>query len=357
MISTTATDLPRVMQCLGSVDMPPSLPPSATDEARQEGNAAHWLAQEMFDGRAVNVGMRAPNGYVVTDEMLDYTSQYVSALDCGQMEVNTSWGDEVRGRADHIVAHRYDPSTDEIRSLVIDEFKTGHRLVEVVENWTLLSHAIGWCIREQAAPQIITLRVHQPRGYHPDGPLRSWSISYADLMGYHARIAARLSETPDTLQTGPACAKCPALATCPAARSASMNAIDASTTTFTDDLPDPILAAEYELLDGALRAIETRRDALGELMTHRITEGHVIPDYALKPRLGQTRWNTGMSGAIISAMTGVDCTKDALCTPAEAKRRGVPENVIGALTHRPNIGTKLTRINVDREARRAFGGT
>ena len=125
MTSTTATDLPRVMQCLGSTEMAPALPPSVMDEARAEGTAAHWLAQEMFDGRDVRAGMRAHNGHVITDAMIEYTSQYVSALDCGQMEVNTSWG-EVRGRADHVTwrCHPNDQYETPIE-LTIDEFKTG----------------------------------------------------------------------------------------------------------------------------------------------------------------------------------------------------------------------------------------
>lgn len=366
MISTTATDLPRVMQCTGSVDMPASLPPSIMDEARLEGNAAHLLAQAMFHGQPVHVGMRVSNGYIVTDEMLEYTSEYVSALDCGQMEVNTSW-DEVRGRCDHL---KYEPSRvvgyinggngnvleDCEAILTIDEFKTGYRLVEVFENWTLLSHAIGWCIQNQIAPDLIVLRVHQPRAFHQDGPLRVWSIDYPTLMGYHARILARLSTDTPILQTGPKCMGCPAESTCPAARNRDMRAIDATSVVFTDDLPDGALTAQYELLDYALKSMESRRDALAELMMHRITQGRPMPNYTLKPRYGHTKWNTGMSGAMLTAMSGVDCTKDAICTPAEAKRRGVSEEVVKALTHRPSIGSKLTKIDAEREVRNAFGG-
>jgi hypothetical protein len=352
-LTTTATELPRVMQCIGSINMPAALPPDHDHEARDEGNAAHWLAKEWFDGRVYApsaVGTKAYNGYVITEEMVENVHTYLSALDCGAMETETTFdgeGWEVRGRADHICCNSH--------TLTIDDFKYGWRLVSPEENYTLIAHAIGWCIRNQAAPREIVLRIHQPRPYHPDGPCREWRLSYVDLMTYYSAIAKRLSETPDTLQTGPQCAKCHALATCPAARAASMNAIDASGVAFSDDLPDGVLAYEYETLEQAAATIKNRFEALEELMTHRIKSGNVINGYALKQRLAQTRWKPGLSGVMLSAMTGVDLLKDGIVTPAEAKRRGVSKETVEALTDRPVIGTKLERIDANREARRWFG--
>src|SRR5690606_29529843 len=205
---------------------------------------------------------KAYNGYVITEEMMEHVKTYLDALDCGEMETETTFGGEgweVRGRADHIkysmwsASNGYDTSND---TLTVDDFKYGWRLVSPEENYTLIAHAIGWCIRNQAAPREIVLRIHQPRPYHPDGPCREWRLSYVDLMSYYSRIAARLSETPDTLTTGPMCAKCHALADCSTARVASMNAIDASGVAFSDSLPDNVLAYEYETLQHAMQTIK-----------------------------------------------------------------------------------------------------
>lgn len=349
-LSVTATDLPRIMQCIGSTVMPAALPPDHDHEARDEGNCAHWLAQMMFNGVPVPAGSKAPNGYVVTDEMVEHVATYVSALDCGEMETETTFngvGWEVRARADHIV-HSAD-------TLTVDDFKYGYRLVSPEENYTLIAHAIGWCIRNQATPREIVLRIHQPRPYHPDGPCREWRLDYVTLMGYYSTIANRLSEPTDTLSTGPQCAKCHALATCPAARAASMNAIDASDVTFSDTLPNDVLTYEYETLQQAADTIKARFDALEELITHKIRNGDVVQGYALKQRYAQTRWMTGLTGEALSTATGVNLRKDGLVTPAEAKRRGVPEAVVSSLTERPAIGVKLERIDVQREAARMFG--
>lgn len=330
--------------------MPAALPPDHDHEARDEGNAAHWLAKEAFEGRPVVPGVKAYNGYVITEEMMEHVKTYLDALDCGTMEIETTFGDEgweVRGRADHI---GWDGGC-----LTIDDFKYGFRLVSPEENYTLIAHAIGWVIRNASIPREIVLRIHQPRPYHPDGPTREWRLSYDMLMYYSRMISQLLTNPDDTLQTGPQCAKCHALATCPAARAASMNAIDASGVAFSDALPDAVLAFEYETLNQAAATIKNRFDALEELMTHKIKSGSVISGYALKARYAHSKWKPGLTGEALSAVTGIDLRKDGVVTPAEAKRRGVAETVITTLTERPLIGTKLERIDADREARKVFG--
>jgi len=351
MITVTATELPRVMHCFGSLQMPQSVPGGGDPTAREEGNAAHWLAEQMFNGASVGAGATAPNGYVITDDMVEHVSQYVSALDCGEMEADTSYagsGWEVRGRADHVAAR------DGL--LTIDDFKYGWRIISPVRNWTLMSHAIGWCIKHQQRPDRITLRIHQPRPYHADGPLREWSCSFEELMGYYAQIEHRLTNPTDELVTSlDHCAKCHALATCPAARRASMNALDVVDRVFVDDLPKPVLLREMELMRQAVGLIEARKDAIEELVTHRIKQGEVFEGYALERRYGQRRWKPGLTGAALSMAAGVDLSKDGIVTPAEAERRGVSKEAVAALTDRPLLDAKLKQIDVDARARAVFG--
>lgn len=356
------------MTCIGSRLMPAALPPDFDTESRDEGNAAHWLAEQMFNGTPVAVGQAAPNGYVITDDMVEHVSSYVSALDCGEMEADTSYSGvswEVRGRADHLSVRNevelvnggngnvleYDHHV-----LTIDDFKYGWRIVSPERNWTLLSHAIGWVIRTHQRPDRIVLRIHQPRPYHPDGSLREWSCTFDELMGFYNLIDQRLSNPTDELTTSlEQCAKCHALATCPAARTASMNAIDASMLAFSDDLPKHVLAYELETLRFAGTFIENRRDALEELMTYRIKQGEVFDGWALEPRHGQRRFKPGLTGKGLSLALGVDLVKDGLVTPAEAQRRGLPVEVLDKLVDRPLLPSKLKQIDADAKARSVFG--
>lgn len=354
MLTTDATNLPRLMNCNGSRLMPPSFPAVDIDPtARDEGNAAHWLAQQWFNG-AVDpnalIGQKAYNGTVITGEMVDHVGEYLSTLEAGQMEIETSFGTDhwrVNARADHIAWIAL------TATLIVDDFKYGWRLVEPVDNWTLIAHAIGYCIFHRITPAMIVLRIHQPRPHHPDGKLREWRISYAELMEYYQRINATLTNPANELRTGLAwCAKCHALATCPAARAASMNAIDATSMTFSDDLPNNAMSFELDTLRTAQATLAARLDALEELAAYRIKGGAVIDGYGAETQYANTRWKAGLSAEALTLASGVDCVKPGTITPAEAKRRGMPEAVVKVLTERPITGVKLVRASADKRAKR-----
>jgi len=356
MLTTTATNLPRLMNCNGSRLMPPSFPVTFDDTTdRDEGNAAHAMGQLAYLGQPLDdlIGTKAYNGVTMTGEMADHVSYYLSQLRPGAMELETSFGTDdyrVSARADHIA---YDAIAND---LYVTDFKYGHRLVDVEWNWTLVAHAIGYCIFHSVAPTRIIFQIVQPRAYHPDGHSRSWIITYDVLLQLHASIHATLTNPSDTLQTGLSwCATCPALATCPAARSANMNAIDAMTVAFSDDLPDDLLGFELDMLSNAQGIIDARLDALKELVSHRLRTGKVIEGYALEPQLANTRWIKGITGKALTAASRIDCTKDGIITPAEFKRRGGSESVYKALTERPTTGVKLVRSSADKRARRLLG--
>lgn len=358
MLTTNATNLPRLMNCNGSRNMPPSFPTIDIDPtARDEGNAAHWLAQQWFNQSIdpdLAVGQKAYNSVVITSEMIEHVSEYLKAINTGRMEVETSFGTDnwrVNARADHI---HWQPEF--VPTLTVDDFKYGWRLVEPFENWTLIAHAIGYCIFHQLVPDIIVLRIHQPRPHHPDGKLREWRLTYAELMQYYARINDTLTNPSDTLTTGLSwCAKCHALATCPAARSASMNAIDAASITFNDELPNDVIAYELDTLNTAESMITARRKALEELAAYRIRNGKVIDGYGVENQYANTRWKTGITPQALSMASKIDCIKPGIITPAEFKRRGGSTSVYDALTERPLTGTKLVRASADKRARRLLG--
>lgn len=348
MIHIDATRLPRIMQCLGSVDMPCPVPNYDDDPtARDEGNAAHYMAQQVFEGKAINdlIGQRAYNGVVMDSAMGQHVTTYLQALDCGQMEVVTNWG-TVAGRADHI---SWRP---EISTLTIDDFKYGYRLVEPDENWTLISHAIGWCILNGVQPERIILRIHQPRRAHPLGPTREWSVTYPQLEDYYARITDRLASNDRTLQTGPLCAKCPSASICPAYRESTYNAIDATTHQFTDALSEQQLSDEMTLLTHATDALSGRKKALEELMRHKIESGAIIPKYMVDIQHANRRFKSAFTPEVIKLMTGVDATESKACTPAELERRGASPEIIQLITERPVTARKLVRTSADAKARK-----
>lgn len=351
----TADALPRFMQCNGSRVMAASFPASEIDEtARDEGNAAHWLAQQVFAGAdlASLIDKPAHNGFRITAEMADHVGEYLSALDCGEMEVDTSFagpGWRVAARCDH---RKYVVPSN---TLIIDDLKYGWRLIDPFENWTLIAHAIGTCASLGITPATIILRIHQPRPWHPDGKMREWRLTYEELQGYYARIAFAMSAPRDELQTGPQCAKCHALATCPAARSARVNAIDATSVVFNDAMGNDALSYELDLFRSVQAMIDQQVDALEELAKHRLKSGAVITNYHMESQYGNTIWKPHITPEFLALTTKVDCTKTAIISPNEAKKRGIPEHVVKSLTDRPLKGKKLVRAETDKVAARLLG--
>lgn len=356
MYEITADELPRLIECNGSRLMSPSYPAIGDDDpsARNEGTAAHWVAAQWFAGDRPAAGSKAPNGVIITNDMLDHVSEYISALDCGEVEAVTSFGNDqwrVNGRCDHWV-YREDTQT-----LTVDDLKYGWRLVSPENNWTLIAHAIGLMITREIAVRHVVLRIHQPRPFHPDGSVREWSIDTVTLSALYERIKQTMGAPTDTLTTGVAwCASCPALATCPAARAARMNIIDASSLAFNDDMPNDALAYDLDTMRNALAMLEAQTTALEELAKHRLRNGAVIPDYALSETYGHTKWKSTATPETLKILTGIDCVgKPTTITPAEAKRRGMDETVLKSFTERPMIGTKLVRVSADKRAQRLLG--
>ena len=360
MFITDATNLPRVMNCNGSRLMPPSFP--ATDildtTKRDEGNAAHWLAQQLFNGdlRSENaVGTKAYNGIIITSDMVTHVDTYLKALDCGEREATTTFsgtGYTINGRCDHWVYRIYADGS----MLTVDDFKYGHSWVEPFENWTLIAHAIGLCRNYGLLPDVICLRIHQPRAWHPEGSLREWRISYTELQEYYQWIDKTLNNPTNQLTTGYTwCRRCPALATCPAARAARMNIIDMASPTFTDAMANDALEYDLQTFEVALKFLEAQVDALKELMAHRIKLGQPFNHYATMQNYGNRRWQHGLTPEFLTMTTGIDCTKTSAITPAEFVRRGGRESVVEKLTERPLIGSKLVRIDADKNAKRILG--
>lgn len=344
MLITDATRLHRLMNCNGSrlLDRVPD--DADTDQTiRDEGNAFHWLAQNPDAG----IGSVAYNGVFITAAMVDHVREYLAGLLPGELEIVTSHGNEayqVNGRADHV---GYDGSV-----LEVTDAKYGYRIIEPNDNWTLISHAVGFCMERQITPQTIQLTIYQPRAYHPLGSRRSWSFDYATLCGLAQRIADTLSNPSDTLETGEHCHKCPSMAYCPAYRAASMNAIDATAHAFNDTLAPDALAQELELLERAESVIVARRKAVEELTLHKVKGGEIVPGRMIDRPLGQTRYRKNATPDMLAALVGRDLAERKLPAISKLRDAGVAQIVIDALTERAEGSPRLVKVNVDALARK-----
>lgn len=374
MISFHASALHRILACNGSTVAPP-LPDDYRSESAEEGTAAHWVAQqfaaEVAGPTTFTVGQLAPNGVAIDADMIEHGQAYGDFIPSGEgshilppwIEADASFmlTPEIR------IACRADVSWIDGNVLHLRDYKYGWRLIEVVGNWQLIAGAIG-AVRKLfrewdedllgAFPVTeVCMSIHQPRPYHPDGPLREWTVTLTELSAWHDKLVALITALdPRALATGSHCAYCPGaiLGTCPAFVRASYNAIDAVMTADMIDVPPAALAVQ---LDHLRRAQEVLKDRLGyveDLVVRALQSNSAsVPNYGVRPNYGNTIWT--VDADTIRKETNADILQPAkLVTPAEAKRRGVSDEVIAKYTKRPMIGQKLVKIDADAEARKAL---
>jgi hypothetical protein len=371
MLNIDATQLPRVLVCNGSVLMEASPASINTPiEDAQEGTAAHFIAASVLSGKFTDplewVDRQTPNGIYVTPDMGEHVATFTNFIQHRNaaipghifyVEANIDFdipNSEVviRARSDAIT---YDPAT---WTLYIDDFKFGWRIIDPVENWTLIAYALGICRREGWQVARVVMTIHQPRPYHPDGKQRSWSISGEELAAFGITLAAKLSNLTNELRTSPHCHKCRALATCHAASMAAQNSIDAISIPFQDTITNDVLSFEIFNMRRAQDAIKDKLGAYEELAKHRIKTGEQVPSLAVEPTLGNRAYVKGITPETIALLTGKpidEITTRKPITPAALERMGVSEETITAFTYRPPTGEKLVKFNPSKKAQKLFG--
>jgi hypothetical protein len=362
MFSITADELPRFMACQGSatLDKFQSLPPD--NPARAEGIAAHWLIEQVCKGHHTLeelIDRRAPNDVLITSDMVDDVKPYVETISIrGHVERNTSFKGadyEIRARADHV--ELFD------RVLTIRDFKYGWGIVEPEMNWSMIAHAIGFSLQmthESESFDIlkdiehVNIVIYQPRPYHPEGKIRKWSITPQQMVELHEQISLAATNPDKRLQTGKHCKNCPSAPYCPAFSAAVMNVLDVSERAFTDEIDNDSLAFMLDNLNRASEIVKQGLEAYSDLAIHRMRNGTIIQGYMMQNDLTNKVWKSGITAEFVKSMTGVDVSKSDIITPAQAKKAGVPDDVVEAFCERRNKGFKLVRQDVNKTAKKLF---
>jgi hypothetical protein len=357
MLTLKADDLPRFMTCQGYRLMPHNAPFNVDDTDRNEGNAAHWLVEQVHSGKFTLdelVDRKAFNGVFITEEMVEHVTPYLDAIKGrGKVECDTSYADphqrySIRGRADHIEFEQT------AATLYISDFKYGWGIIEPKNNWSLISHALGWIYSNNMQNNVakIVFRIYQPRPHHPEGKIREWTVTPDQLGHLQNQLIGALCNPGNELQTSEHCRKCPALASCPAARKACMNAIDLSEAAFASDVDDATMAWLLDNFERAVKILEESRKAYAEKALHRIKAGGIIPGYGREIELTNRQWKTGITVETAPMLTGKDLSKKQLITPTQALKTGLSEEVINSLSERREKGSKLVRMNADQAAKK-----
>jgi len=242
------------LSCPGAPQLWAQIPKKPAGVWAEEGTAAHELAEKvLMDTPSANyyVGKKERfnyNGFIATEEMAVHVQTYVDYVinarnECEgiltvEQKFDLGWiYPGMFGTNDAMI---YDDLNGELE--VID-LKYGAGVpVDVEENSQLIYYALG----AQRGKDItkIKLTIVQPRCEHKDGPIRSWTLTHKELMGWANKLKAGAIATTKkgaTLSEGEHCRFCNAAGVCP---KLAKKAIAIAQTDFTEAAPPTLPAVE-----------------------------------------------------------------------------------------------------------------
>jgi hypothetical protein len=295
-------------------------------------------------------GAEAPNGVLITEEMVDGAEMYVRDVlaVCQKDGLLASMKVEHRVKIERVHPLNWGTADCVIWTpgrLIVWDFKFGRRAVENHRNWQLMEYAIG-ALDEVTGGNgmddqeiVIEMRIVQPRAFHVDGPCRDWKLKGDTLRGYanilsHPAGQSQLDDPP--CKAGDHCRDCTASRGCVTLQQAAAGVTDRVETLQLHDLSPQDTAIELRYLRKAQTLLKERLDALESQSLEQSLAGTTIPGFGIGWGRGSTKW-IGTDAEVIAMgdLMEVDLRKpEAVCTPTQAKKKNLDEAVINSYSRR-----------------------
>lgn len=331
-----------------------------------EGTAAHWCFEQMFAGVIPEVGTSAPNGILVTDEMLDGAELFVDTVR-SMVPADVKLYVEYRVTMGKVV-HEANYGTPDTFALTSDaiylfDYKFGHRYVEEFENWQLIDYAAGiyescGCRHRDDFP--VHIIIVQPRVFNRGSPVRVWKTTIGALKVYWAKLAAAApmamcDEAPCV--PGDWCEFCNGRHACEALQRTALAATDEAFSSIPLVLPPLAAARELRSMRRAAAMLEARITGLQQQLLDLCRAGVNVPHYSIERAQGRQRWTRPVQEVIVlGQMYGLKLDKPAVITPKQAVKAGVPAGVVALMSDEPLGEWRLVEATTDK-ARKVFGNT
>lgn len=215
------------------------------------------------------------------------------------------------------------------KELDILDYKHGQGVaVDAFENEQIMYYAIGGVVALGKRPKKIRVWIVQPRAHHPDGPIRMFEFTWADLVAFKKTLfaAARRTQEPDApLAVGDWCKFCKALPICPEQRK---HALAVAQSEFDVVAPEPKLPSPDLLSDDQLRAIMERAGlvedwfkAIRMYVYDRLNRGETFEGYKLVAKRANRKWrNPDDALAKLTEVLGDDAYEKKIRSPAQAEK-------------------------------------
>lgn len=333
----------RRMVCPGSRALEETYPDTNISLAAREGITAHWVAQQYLLG-IYDIPEFSPNEELITNEMLEGADLY-------ENNIKSILSDtlHIEERIDISIVHPDCWGTPDCWGVVdnhlyIFDYKFGHGVIEAYENWQLLEYAAG--ISQLVSFEKVTLAIIQPRSYIRRGPIRSWTITTAELLEYidKLRNTEFLAMEPGALcNPSPECKYCSARSICSALQNTVGYILDIAKSNSYWPLSNVHLGFELKHLRKALHLLEARLTGLEEQTKSRISKGEYIPGFKLESGRGGEYWTKDISEILtLGELMGLDLSKpQEVVTPSQARKIGIHEEILHEYSRKTSGKLKL----------------
>lgn len=370
-----ASSADRWMTCPGSVSLSRGMPNVSSTYA-QEGTAAHAVAelclQQGMD--AIELVGRVVEGFEVDEEMAEAVQVYLDGVradigpgDVMLVEEKFDLSHLFRGMFGTNDSCVYKPHDLE---LIVNDYKHGRGIpVEAYQNPQMMYYAIGALTGNNARKiKKVTLRIYQPRCNHPDGPVRSWTVSVVELLEFAGELveAAKRTEaaTPEFV-AGEHCRFCPAAGVCKELEKQALAAAKADFTEAGEVIVSAPQTYKPEDLANILKNAHVIEHWLTSVRSFAYAEaiaGNEIPGFKLVPTRPMRRWKD--EGATIDALRDMgvpdkDLYNRKVKSPAQAEKlfKKKDYHLLEDLYEKVSSGTVLVSEDDKRERAKSDAGS
>lgn len=183
------------------------------------------------------------------------------------------------------------------KTLVIGDLKYGFNLVEPEENTQALLYAMGAAsLFPQGFIEHVEITIIQPRGMHPDGPIRTWKMAYKDMLDWELFLydAVAKTEEPDApRKAGKWCKYCKAAVTCKTLRDSALDTAMAEFDTQGNITLPVVESLTPEQLGRVLESAEALEGWIKQVWKYGEAEaqaGRVPPNFKLVAKRAHRSW-------------------------------------------------------------------
>lgn len=359
----------RRIQCPQSVTWEAQIPDDPDDADAQAGHAAHWAASEQLAGRLVDEGQIAPNGVVITREMVKGADLYSDDV----TKMLAPFGLVPRqGRIEKLIEipgiHEQSFGTPDYAILIerpgqpwlllIWDYKFGHRYVEVVLCAQIIDYIVGLTagLHDTHPGVDVVATIVQPRCYHREGPIRRWKTRLVDLrpqINLSANAAAEALGPNPRLRTGPECRDCKARGVCPQLQREGFASMDEAGRALPLQMTPTQTGVELALAERAIERLQARVTGLRAQVERSLRAGERVPGWHLQQKQSREKWRLPTDQLIAAgAAMGLKLDKpvEAL-TPRQARDAGLPKALVSMLCEREPAGLELERDDFNAAAK------